>query len=141
MDEHIHVIQFGKVEIDDFTLFPVVEVEKKRGCKVFPVNGDLKTVYVVILTDDSGQFVGIDLDIVAAVGEEQGLMYEVAVLGWDASIAAFQAGQLAKGANQTAEGAAAYAAYQAALLVTQAQNEATAKENQAKRAAAAAMLK
>ena len=44
-------------------------------------------------TDDSGKFVGIDMDILAAVAEDQGFKYEVQVLGWDASIAACQAGQ------------------------------------------------
>ena len=44
-------------------------------------------------TDESGEFVGIDMDILAAVAEDQGFDYEVQVLGWDASIAACQAGQ------------------------------------------------
>ena len=44
-------------------------------------------------TDDKGQFVGIDMDILAAVAEDQGFKYDVQVLGWDASIAACQAGQ------------------------------------------------
>ena len=44
-------------------------------------------------TDDSGNFVGIDMDILAAVAEDQGFEYEVQVLGWDASIAACHAGQ------------------------------------------------
>lgn len=44
-------------------------------------------------TDDSGNFVGIDMDILKAVAEDQGFKYEVQVLGWDASIAACQAGQ------------------------------------------------
>lgn len=44
-------------------------------------------------TDDNGNFVGIDMDILAAIAEDQGFQYEVQVLGWDASIAACQAGQ------------------------------------------------
>ncbi|MCR5580664.1 MAG: transporter substrate-binding domain-containing protein [Pseudobutyrivibrio sp.] len=44
-------------------------------------------------TDDSGNFVGIDVDILAAVAEDQGFEYELKSLGWDASIAACQAGQ------------------------------------------------
>ena len=43
--------------------------------------------------DDNGDFVGIDMDILAAIAEDQGFKYEVQVLGWDASIAACQAGQ------------------------------------------------
>ncbi|MCR4740181.1 MAG: transporter substrate-binding domain-containing protein [Lachnospiraceae bacterium] len=44
-------------------------------------------------TDDNGDFVGIDMDILDAVAKDQGFEYEVNVLGWDASIAACQAGQ------------------------------------------------
>lgn len=44
-------------------------------------------------TDESGAFVGIDVDIVAAIAEDQGFNYELKSLGWDASIAACQAGQ------------------------------------------------
>ncbi len=44
-------------------------------------------------TDANGDFVGIDMDILAAVAEDQGFEYDVQVLGWDASIAACQAGQ------------------------------------------------
>ena len=44
-------------------------------------------------TDDNGDFVGIDVDILAAVAEDQGFKYELKSLGWDASIAACQAGQ------------------------------------------------
>ena len=44
-------------------------------------------------TDASGNFVGIDVDIVAAVAADQGFDYEMKSLGWDAAIAACQAGQ------------------------------------------------
>ncbi|MCR4990677.1 MAG: transporter substrate-binding domain-containing protein [Lachnospiraceae bacterium] len=44
-------------------------------------------------TDDKGDFVGIDVDILAAVAKDQGFDYDLQVLGWDASIAACQAGQ------------------------------------------------
>ena len=44
-------------------------------------------------TDASGNFVGIDVDIVAAIAADQGFDYELNSLGWDASIAACQAGQ------------------------------------------------
>jgi polar amino acid transport system substrate-binding protein len=44
-------------------------------------------------TDASGNFVGIDVDIVAAIAEDQGFQYEMQSLGWDAAIAACQAGQ------------------------------------------------
>lgn len=44
-------------------------------------------------TDASGNFVGIDVDIVAAIAEDQGFEYELKSLGWDGAIAACQAGQ------------------------------------------------
>lgn len=44
-------------------------------------------------TDASGNFVGIDVDIVAAIAEDQGFEYEMKSLGWDAAIAACQSGQ------------------------------------------------
>lgn len=44
-------------------------------------------------TDASGNFVGIDVDIVAAIAEDQGFEYELKSLGWDSAIAACQAGQ------------------------------------------------
>ncbi len=44
-------------------------------------------------TNEKGEFVGIDVDILAAVAEDQGFEYELSSLGWDASIAACQAGQ------------------------------------------------
>ena len=44
-------------------------------------------------TDDTGALVGIDLEILAAIAEDQGFTYTIEPLGWDASIAACQAGQ------------------------------------------------
>ena len=44
-------------------------------------------------TDASGNFVGIDVDILAAVAEDQGFKYELQSLGWDGAVAAVQAGQ------------------------------------------------
>ena len=44
-------------------------------------------------TDESGAFVGIDVDILAAIAEDQGFEYELQSLGWDSAIAACQAGQ------------------------------------------------
>lgn len=44
-------------------------------------------------TDASGSFVGIDVDLLAAIAEDQGFQYELMSLGWDAAIAACQAGQ------------------------------------------------
>ena len=44
-------------------------------------------------TDASGNFVGIDVDILAAIAADQKFEYELKSLGWDAAIAACQAGQ------------------------------------------------
>ena len=44
-------------------------------------------------TDASSNFVGIDVDILAAIAEDQGFEYTLNSLGWDAAIAACQAGQ------------------------------------------------
>ncbi len=44
-------------------------------------------------TDANGQFVGIDVDILAAIAEDQGFKYQLTSLGWDAAIAACQSGQ------------------------------------------------
>ena len=44
-------------------------------------------------TDANGDFVGIDVDILAAIAEDQGFKYELKSLGWDSAIAACQAGQ------------------------------------------------
>lgn len=61
-------------------------------------------------TDASGNFVGIDVDILAAIAEDQGFAYELNSLGWDAAIAACQAGQadgMIAGASITEERKAA----------------------------------
>ena len=44
-------------------------------------------------TDANGDFVGIDVDILAAIAEDQGFSYELNSLGWDSAIAACQAKQ------------------------------------------------
>ena len=44
-------------------------------------------------TDENGELVGIDMEILAAIAADQGFIYTVEPLGWDGSIAACQAGQ------------------------------------------------
>lgn len=44
-------------------------------------------------TDENGNFVGIDVDILAAVAENQGFTYQLNSLGWDSAIAACQSKQ------------------------------------------------
>lgn len=43
--------------------------------------------------DENGVYVGIDVDVLAAIAADQGFDYTFEALGWDASIAACQAGQ------------------------------------------------
>lgn len=43
--------------------------------------------------DAEGNIVGIDMDILAAVAKDQGFEYDLQYIGWDAAIAACQAGQ------------------------------------------------
>lgn len=44
-------------------------------------------------TNADGELEGIDVDLLAAIAEDQGFTYELQALGWDAAIAACQAGQ------------------------------------------------
>ena len=44
-------------------------------------------------TNEKGEFVGIDVDILAAIAEDQGFKYELNSLGWDAAVLAVQTGQ------------------------------------------------
>ncbi len=43
--------------------------------------------------DENGNIVGIDMDVLKAIAEDQGFEYEIQYVGWDAAIAACQAGQ------------------------------------------------
>lgn len=73
------------------------------GCGGDSANGDNDGKVWVIATDTvfkpfeytnaDGEFVGIDVDILAAIAEDQGFEYELNSLGWDASIAACQSSQ------------------------------------------------
>jgi len=44
-------------------------------------------------TDENGELIGIDVEILAAIAADQGFTYTIEPLGWDGSIAACQAGQ------------------------------------------------
>ena len=44
-------------------------------------------------TDENGDFVGIDVDILDAVAEDQGFEYDLQPLGFDAAVAALESGQ------------------------------------------------
>lgn len=44
-------------------------------------------------TNENNEFVGIDVDLLAAIAEDQGFSYELNSLGWDAAVASVQVGQ------------------------------------------------
>lgn len=44
--------------------------------------------------NDNGEMVGIDLDLLAAIAEDQGFSYEVQVLGFSAAVTALEAGEV-----------------------------------------------
>lgn len=44
-------------------------------------------------TNEKNEFVGIDVDILAAIAKDQGFTYDLQSLGWDAGVAAVQVGQ------------------------------------------------
>ena len=66
-----------------------------------PAEGDAKTY--VIATDttfapfefqnDAGEYVGIDIELLAAIAEDQGFEYELQTLGFNAAVQALEAGQ------------------------------------------------
>lgn len=62
------------------------------GAKHFAVATD-KGFSPFEFQDAEGNIVGIDMDILAAVAEDQNFTYELQYVGWDAAIAACQAGQ------------------------------------------------
>lgn len=52
------------------------------------------TVFVPFeYTDESGKLVGIDVDLLAAIAEDQGFKYDLQSIGWDGAVAAVQSGQ------------------------------------------------
>lgn len=66
--------------------------EAAEGEKIWIVATD--TVFKPFeYTDEKGDFVGIDVDILQAISEDQGFKYELNSLGFDAAAMAVQAGQ------------------------------------------------
>ena len=62
------------------------------GAKHFAVATD-KGFSPFEFQDAAGNIVGIDMDILAAIAEDQGFTYDLQYVGWDSAIAACQAGQ------------------------------------------------
>ncbi|WP_147634296.1 transporter substrate-binding domain-containing protein [Treponema pectinovorum] len=68
------------------------ESKKVEGGKVWIVATD--TVFRPFeYTNAKNEFVGIDVDLLKAISEDQGFSYELHSLGWDAGVAAVQVGQ------------------------------------------------
>lgn len=74
-------------------LFSFVSCKKKQSDgKVWIVATD--TVFRPFeYTNEKNEFVGIDVDILAAIAADQGFKYDLQSLGWDAGVAAVQVGQ------------------------------------------------
>ncbi len=63
-----------------------------EASKVWVIATD--TVYIPFeYTNENNEFVGIDVDLLAAISADQGFEYELHSLGWDAAVAAVQVGQ------------------------------------------------
>lgn len=74
-----------------FCLFAGCSTQKESG-KTWIIATD--TVFKPFeYKNASGEMVGIDVDILAAIAKDQGFEYELRSVGWDASIAACQSGQ------------------------------------------------
>ena len=80
----------------------LLSVGALAGCMAFTASAEEGKVWKIATdtvfkpfeyTAETGEFVGIDVDILAAIAADQGFEYELNSLGWDASIAACQAGQ------------------------------------------------
>ena len=64
----------------------------EEGGKKFVIATD--TVFAPFeFTNEDGNFVGIDVDILAAIAEDQGFEYDLQSLGFDAALAAVESGQ------------------------------------------------
>lgn len=68
------------------------EVSDAEG-KVYVIGTDT-TFAPFEFQDENGNQIGIDMDILAAVAEDQGFQYEVNVLGFDAAVQALEAKQV-----------------------------------------------
>lgn len=65
----------------------------QNGEKVYVIATDT-TFAPFEFEDAEGNFVGIDMDLLAAIAEDQGFEYEVNVLGFNAAVQALEAGQV-----------------------------------------------
>ena len=64
-----------------------------EGTKVYKIVADNSFAPFDFMDPDTMEYTGIDMDLLAAIAEDQGFEYELKSLGWDAAIAACQSGQ------------------------------------------------
>lgn len=66
--------------------------EKASGEKIYQIATDT-TFAPFEFENDNGEMVGIDLDLLAAIAEDQGFSYELQVVGFQAAVNAIESGQ------------------------------------------------
>lgn len=67
--------------------------EKKTDGKVYQVVADDSFAPFDFLDSESGKYTGIDMDLLAAIAEDQGFQYEINNCGWDAALGNLASGQ------------------------------------------------
>lgn len=75
-----------------FTIAPSTAQATENGGKTFVVATDT-TFAPFEFVDENGEFVGIDVDILEAIAEDQGFDYELKSLGFDAAVQAVETQQ------------------------------------------------
>ena len=61
--------------------------------KVYKIVADNAFAPFEFLDESTGEYIGVDMDILAAIAEDQGFQYEIDNCGWDAAIGNLQSGQ------------------------------------------------
>lgn len=69
------------------------KTETPKSDKVYKIATDT-TFAPFEFEDANGNFVGIDMELLAAIAEDQGFKYEISILGFDASLQAVQSKQV-----------------------------------------------
>ncbi len=92
MKKIISLVLLAAMCVGCFALTSCGGEEAKTGEKHFVVATD-KGFSPFEFQDADGNIVGIDMDILKAIAEDQGFTYDLQYVGWDAAIAACQSGQ------------------------------------------------
>lgn len=67
--------------------------ESGNDGKVYKIVADNAFAPFEFLDESTGEYIGVDMDILAAIAEDQGFEYEIDNCGWDAAIGNLQSGQ------------------------------------------------